>query len=282
MAYDAARDRTVLHGGQGALALLDDIWEYNSATGAWTAVAIPAYGGITWRPSARAGHGFAWDEASERVVVFGGTTTGGCAQDIWSWDGASWLLHSQTTAIPAARARAQLASDPTTKRLKLFGGSCGSTANFNDTWDLSVFVVARFASYGNGCPPLSGIVPTLSKTPGTSSRSGDTLGIRLANLPTVLTVALPFFGYNRTRWNGLPLPLDITAFGMPGCTLWAELLSSGVVVAFTGSADWLLPIPADPYFLGTSLYFQAVVLDAQAGNAQNAVMTNAARVVIGN
>ncbi len=281
LAYDAARDRTVLHGGQGALSLLDDLWEYNAAANAWTAVSIPAFGGITWRPSARSDHGFAWDEASERVVVFGGNTASGCAQDTWSFDGASWLLHSQTTAAPAARTRGPLVRDPATKRLRLFGGSCGATSS-NDTWDLSVYVVARFANYGNGCPPLSGIVPTLSKVPGTSSRSGDTLGIRLANLPTVLTVALPFFGYNRSSWNGLPLPLDLTAFGMPGCTLWAELLTSGVVVAFTGSADWLLPIPASPFFLGTSLYFQAVVLDAQAGNAQGAVMTNAARVVIGN
>jgi len=41
-------------------------------------------------PSARNGQALAYDEARDRVVLFGGFSAGGDLADLWEWDGTSW------------------------------------------------------------------------------------------------------------------------------------------------------------------------------------------------
>jgi hypothetical protein len=61
--------------------------------------AAPAFGQFNWTqqhpataPSARYGHGMAWD--GQRVILFGGITNGGgtISAQTWAWDGANWSL----------------------------------------------------------------------------------------------------------------------------------------------------------------------------------------------
>ena len=69
MAYDAARQRTVLFGGYGPTypsgSGLDDTWEYDGIN--WTPMSVPI------SPAARQQHGMVYDSGRGCVVMFGGT-----------------------------------------------------------------------------------------------------------------------------------------------------------------------------------------------------------------
>lgn len=68
MAFDSARNRTVLFGGMGSTGELSDTWEWNGT--AWSPISTPM-------PPARAFHGLAYDSARQRTVLFGGANLAG-------------------------------------------------------------------------------------------------------------------------------------------------------------------------------------------------------------
>ncbi|MCY2956334.1 MAG: hypothetical protein NT107_04780, partial [Planctomycetota bacterium] len=282
LAYDAFRSRTVLFGGQNATTLLDDVWEYNNLT--WSQITptppTPPQTG-TYGPSARALFGMAYDQKSERVMILGGDTATGCQDDAWSWDGVGFVRHNSTNTIPNARNGAQLFYNETSNQLNLLAGGCGTIYN-NDLWSIDLPVFWRSSTFGAGCAPLSGITPTLSPVPNTSGVIGNTFAVRLANLPNVLTVTVPFFGFSNTNWGALPLPLPLATFGLPGCTLYADPIYNSFLLAFTGSIDWNIPIPNNAGLIGFNLYFQSLVVDPLSGNPFGGVTTNAVSLRIGN
>jgi hypothetical protein len=132
MAYDSARGRVVLFGGnasvQGSNAFLGDTWEWDGTS--WTLVA-------TTGPSPRANHALAYDSARGRVVLFGGAYSDGgtgilYGSDTWEWDGTSWTLVAVTG--PGARGGHGMAYDSARGRTVLFGG--GATLGLSgDTWE---------------------------------------------------------------------------------------------------------------------------------------------------
>lgn len=89
MAYDQARQRTVLFGGSSRVAYLDDTWTWDGAT--WTLMS-PATS-----PPRRSAMGMAYDGARRQVVVFGGRffAHDGLQYlgDTWTWDGTTWSEH---------------------------------------------------------------------------------------------------------------------------------------------------------------------------------------------
>ena len=64
MAYDVARQRVVLFGGNSLTSIFSDTWEWDGSN--WT-LRSP-----TTSPSERFGHAMAYDVAHQRVVLFGG------------------------------------------------------------------------------------------------------------------------------------------------------------------------------------------------------------------
>src|SRR5437773_1209062 len=85
MAYDVARNVTVLFGGyysDGAGHDLRDTWEWNGS--AWTQRASSG-------PSARAYHAMAYDAARGVTVLFSGYPAGA---DTWEWNGSAWVQRS--------------------------------------------------------------------------------------------------------------------------------------------------------------------------------------------
>jgi len=83
-------------------------------------------------PSARFRHAMAYDEARQRVVLFGGVDSNlKRLNDTWEWDGSSWIPCKPNTS-PSARFSA-MAYDSARKRVVLFGG--GSVGQLNDTWE---------------------------------------------------------------------------------------------------------------------------------------------------
>ncbi len=79
MAYDSARGRVVLFGGNYANTntFYGDTWEWDGAT--WTLR-------TTTGPAPRQEHAMAYDSARGVTVLFGGWSF----SDTWEWDGASW------------------------------------------------------------------------------------------------------------------------------------------------------------------------------------------------
>ncbi|MBL8755448.1 MAG: peptidase S8, partial [Planctomycetes bacterium] len=83
MAYDSARQRTVLFGGllSQSGSLSNQTWEWDGTV--WV-LRTPGLA-----PSARSGHGMAYDPIRQRTVLFGGSNANPLA-DTWEWDGTNW------------------------------------------------------------------------------------------------------------------------------------------------------------------------------------------------
>ena len=85
MAYDAARDRVVLFGGNGInAARLTDTWEWDGRS--W---AMRSDSG----PGARIHPVMAYDARRQRIVLYGGAggaSSRGWLTDTWEWDGRRW------------------------------------------------------------------------------------------------------------------------------------------------------------------------------------------------
>ena len=95
-------------------------------------------------PSGRDSHAMAFCPATGKMYIFGGMTWGdnlyAGLDDLWEWDGTSWV-EVQTDVRPPARWSAAMAYDPFRKSLILFGGAnayssvAGSYGLLNDTWE---------------------------------------------------------------------------------------------------------------------------------------------------
>ncbi len=182
MAYDGARKDIVLFGGAGPTG--DPVgdtqtWLWNNG---WTAQQAPSQassGTCTRKGNAvtsltpRYGDAMAFDEVTNKVVMFGGfvtdatgitvTNPGTGGQDAvhqvdetWTWDGSSWAYQDPCymTLIPGARYGAATATNPgpIPRTVMLFGG-LGSDF-FADTW-----------TWDGTTPPTAG--PTPSPLPST-------------------------------------------------------------------------------------------------------------------
>lgn len=117
MAYDAARQRVVLFGGQDGNDFLGDTWLWDGTS--WTAA--PGSG-----PPCRSYHAMTYDAGRERVVVFGGASP--CVnfpfitdqQDTWEWDGSAWT--QVASSGPGARRFGVMTYDGVRQRSVLYGG----------------------------------------------------------------------------------------------------------------------------------------------------------------
>lgn len=121
-AFDAARGRGVLFGGDSGGPLLRDTWEWDGAT--WTRVA-------TSGPPERSRHAMAYDAARSRVILFGGRRIGEILGDTWEWDGAAWTPVATTGVSP--RYDHTMFTDPLTRNVVLFGGKLQSGLS-DETW----------------------------------------------------------------------------------------------------------------------------------------------------
>jgi hypothetical protein len=172
MAYDAARQQTVMFGGSGGNQS-NDTWVWDGVN--WTQktpASVPPgryrhsmaydsdrqkvvmfggsssgyvndtweWDGVNWTqitpatsPTARDGHAMVYDAARQRMVLFGGySSTGGYRNDIWEWDGVNWMQKSPATS-PSARGEHAMAYDSVRQRVVLFGGQ--SSGSNNQTWE---------------------------------------------------------------------------------------------------------------------------------------------------
>ena len=85
-----------------------------------------------------------------------------------------------------------------------------------DTWELVETSAARWSAYGSGCPSSSGVAPTLDAQPGSAPVLGQPLVLELGDLPATPLVFVAA-GLSGSQSGGVPLPIDLSSLGMPGC-----------------------------------------------------------------
>jgi hypothetical protein len=85
-------------------------------------------------------------------------------------------------------------------------------------------------------------------------------------------------GASNTLWNGNALPLDLTAYGMAGCSLYASIDAAiPFVTTAKGVYGFPAPVPMNPALAGTTGYVQAFLFSA--GGAPIAA-TNGLAIVV--
>lgn len=113
MAYDSARQRTVLFGGNPGQ--LNDTWEYDGNN--WTRMSPKT------SPPGRFIHAMAYDSRRGRTVLFGGAgSTNPRFNDTWEWDGVNWT-QIKTANSPSPRGGHAMAYNFITGRTVLMGGT---------------------------------------------------------------------------------------------------------------------------------------------------------------
>ncbi len=141
--YDTANDRMIVFGGYTGSSYLNDVWVLTNAndlggTPGW--IQLTPSGTA---PSARSEQNAVYDQANNRMIVFGGISNGGNRlNDTWVLSNANglggtpaWTQLQPTGGVPAGRILATTIFDPTTDSMVLFGGQ--STAALSDVWTLA-------------------------------------------------------------------------------------------------------------------------------------------------
>jgi hypothetical protein len=133
VAYDAHRDRVVVHGGgAGGIAgpggrpprRMADTWEWDGRR--WQVVSAEG-------PPARDHHAGVYDPIRRQTVIFGGAdSAGNQLSDTWGWDGRSWQLLAPDG--PPGRSTHRLVFDSHRGVVVMFGG-WGANGLLNDTWE---------------------------------------------------------------------------------------------------------------------------------------------------
>ncbi|MFO1076440.1 MAG: hypothetical protein U1E73_01800 [Planctomycetota bacterium] len=144
MAFDEARGRTVVFGGDAA----GETWE--RAGDAWV-LRTPAH-----HPPARSNCGLAYDPVRAVTVLFGGSSpTGAGFQDTWEWDGDDWQQIATPQSPPPIYSAAMTWHGGTNPGILLHGtfvpvaGSNRSTWQFDGTtWTLRAANAPAFMGSG--------------------------------------------------------------------------------------------------------------------------------------
>jgi hypothetical protein len=270
MTYDPMRGHVVLFGGvDGNSSYLGDTWTYDGTN--WIRHALSP------SPSPRYDSAMAFDVTRGVCVLFGGFGNGGVVADAWEFDGTRWTARTTTTR-PAARREHSLVFDGMSGRVLLFGGADAVGTYQSDTWQYAAANPALVNSYQIGCAGTTA-TPRLEATANGLPWLGGRLELQLTHSggsgPAVL-----IYGLSRSTWATSRLPLDLWAFGMPGCRLATSIDASATLAMTQGLASFGLLVPNQTALLGASVYVQGLAVDPGA-NASGAVLSNAVEAVFG-
>ncbi len=129
MVLDGAGQTAYLFGGEGQFGVQDDLWAFDVGTQQWERMLLSGAG-----PSARAGHVLAFDNATRRLVIFGGRGEGGgLLEDLWTIETATFTARQLRTNGPSARQYIAAAIDLSSRRLLVAFG-LGADGIASDTW----------------------------------------------------------------------------------------------------------------------------------------------------
>lgn len=156
IAYNARLGTTVLFGGWSG-GELGDTWTYDGVR--WSLWRPPS-GAAT--PPPRRDAAMAYNSARGTVVLFGGRAGVTPKNDVWEFDGTSWV-NQAAGSPPSPRSKHTFTYYPTHDTLLLFGGQAADGQDMNDTYELTASPV------GSGVP-----WSWASKTSGATARDQHT------------------------------------------------------------------------------------------------------------
>lgn len=276
MAYHPGLEQLVMHGPTGTHIWNGTTWRHEHGT--------------TPRTNAR----MAYDPVRERVVMFGGfvdpvSPTYPNATLVWN---GLWA-ETTTDVFGPVRERFDMVCDPVSGNPMLYGGmylSYFGSTTFSDTQMLAPTTIpghteAAIRGFGftDDCKYIGdGLFSQTSKpllyTGGTRAWVGESLSIYATDVAGTFQPApvLLLFGASDQTWNGVPLPVNLSALGRPDCSIFVEV--QGSVAATAGySVSWPVTVPHSPVLIGSSTYFQMIGV-SQLGPI---FTSNAVEVVIG-
>jgi hypothetical protein len=315
MAYDRTRSRVVMFGGRTrtGTVFLNDTWEWDGTS--WTPL-LPAVS-----PSRRMGHALVLDPGTGKPLLFGGMPLGGpVAGDTWRFDGATWTqlapLHSPsprmdaavapdfargrivlyggydgtdlidtmewdgsdwltvaTTTQPGVPVLPAMASSPTGAHVVLFGGEDSGGAAHAETWTFGHHAAVH--AFGSGCGSLA-----LAPVGGSLPRLGQSFQSAMTGVP-LNGMAFQSIGLSDLAMNGVPLPLDLAPFQMPGCSLYHDAVALFLPCSLVGgTATHTFLLPNHGAFAGMELFLQGYVL-ATGSNPAGLLTSNALELDFG-
>ncbi len=135
---------------------------------------------------------------------------------------------------------------------------------------------ATYTNIGPGCPNPLGTSQLLAAA---MPRIGQTMIVNITNVPAQL--GLMITGTSGSSSTLGPLPLDLTAVGMPGCFLRASLDLTDALFTFGQTASWSFNIPNQGGLLGLNFFHQAFVFSPGL-NPFGGAMSSGAQWQIGN
>jgi Galactose oxidase, central domain/FlgD Ig-like domain/Kelch motif len=154
--YDPVGQRMIVFGGRNASgATFSGVSQLSlSGSSAWSAMAVTGN-----PPAPRAGHTAVYDAARNRMLVFGGTSSGTVFNDVWALSlGATptWTLLTPTGAPPAARFWHSAIYDPPRDRMIVARGAGSGGASFDDLWALTLSGTPAWSPMATaGTPPIA-------------------------------------------------------------------------------------------------------------------------------
>ncbi len=308
LAWDRARGRAVLFGGQDAYGdRFADTWTWDGAQ--WQQRTS------TTSPAGRSWHALCFDAARGQTLLFGGETAGGRVADTWTWDGTSWLQQNPATS-PSARKLHAMTWDSARQRVVMSGGF-GNAGILSDTWEwdgrtwLPQAVarphgpryahalayeerLGRVLAFG-GNDSAQRLQEAWAYEPGvrgaaTPFGTGCAGG---AGVPSLAAVGPPIVGNRDFALElGSAAPSSTVLIGLTdaaihqplpgGCALY---LPSVTIYATQSSAAGLgrigTPIPLDPALSGVTVFAQGFVLDPQGAFLGLAAFTQGLAIRIG-
>lgn len=302
MAYDRARGVLLLFGGYDSNTIKNDTWEWNGTQ--WLQMSpgtspsrggvmafdpvgngILLYGGaadetwfwngMTWQfripttpPYVRGVPGMVTDLHRARVVLYGGNSTDAAT---WEWDGSQW--HSMALPGPGPRRNQMMAYDSARRETVFFGGDIDGGSQVNDTWVYRTDQLATVASFGSGCAG-SGGVPFLTNAPFQFPWIGSTAGMVAGNLAAGTSAVILASGTTASP------PINLTGYGMPGCSALVLPMTAEFAAASAGTATWNMFIPNSMALVGVQFSQQAFAFEPGA-NSAGVIVTNGADLLIG-
>jgi len=223
---NAANGRMIVFGGVfgtvGAPPLGNDVWILQDAR---------TNGGNTWQqltisgaaPSKRGFHSAAYDQANNRMMIFGGDpSVGYCfadVNDMWvltNADGsvgtAGWTQLSPTGAAPSIRSFASAIYDPTGNRMIIYGGNEQCDGPDSDLWVLT---------NANGLGGTPGWIQLSASGGGPGPRTGHEAMYDAAHNRMILFGGQAASSLTNDTW------VLSNANGLGGTATWTELAPAG-------------------------------------------------------
>lgn len=146
-----------------------------------------------------------------------------------------------------------------------------SSATAIEDLEVGPAAVPTMQVYGDGCTGSNALAPVLgySARPALGGTFAVTLVDALPGAGAFLAV-----GSSRVMDGTGPLPRDLGALGMPGCTQYTDVIATLFsLTGGSGAAQWSFALPNNPAFAGVRIPAQCVCLDATA-NALGATTSN--------